>query len=185
MHRGGLGAMEITQNTPGALEGIGRVRSAVGARLFVGAGTILNLTDARKAIDAGAHFIVTPTLQTDTIALCRKRSVPIFCGCLTPTEMLAAHDAGADFVKVFPAVAVGPAFCKAVLEPMPFLKLVPTGGVSAENLGTFFAAGCVAVAAGGNLVSREILQQGNWEALEQRSRRFTEALRTARGGGGS
>lgn len=177
---GGIQAMEITLNTPGALEAVGAIRREYGPTLRVGAGTILDGGDARQAINAGAEFIVTPTLQRDSIAVCREHRVPIACGCLTPTEALAAHRAGADFIKLFPADGLGPAYVRALRAPLPFLKIIPTGGVSLETLPAFIQAGCAGVAVGGNLVSQEILRDRDWDTLTQTAREYVEALAAAR-----
>src|SRR5690606_6223367 len=129
-----------------ALQWLPRLRQELSG-VLIGAGTILNAEDARNAIAAGAQFIVTPTLQFDSIAVCREQNIPIYCGAFTPTEALAAHNAGADFVKIFPAAALGPNFIRDVLGPLPFLKIVPTGGVTAENAASFIRAGAIAVGA--------------------------------------
>lgn len=178
--RGGVQAMEITLNTPGALEAIRRLRDEAGDGLHIGAGTILDGDDARRALDAGAEFIVTPTLQLDSIAVCRERGAPIACGCMTPTEALAAHRAGADFIKVFPADTLGPKYMKAMLAPLPFLKLIPTSGISLENLAAFIEAGCAGVALGSGLVGREILQQQDWDRLADLAAEFVQKLSAAR-----
>lgn len=175
---GGIGAVEVTLNTPGALDAVRTIRAAGGIR--VGAGTILSPDDAEAAIGAGAEYIVTPTLQPDTIAFCRKQGVPIAAGCLTPTEALAAHRAGADFIKLFPAEGLGPAYVRSLLAPLPFLKIIPTGGVTPETIGPFLKAGCVAVAAGSHLVSRDILVRQDWDRLAALAREFTDALARAR-----
>jgi 2-dehydro-3-deoxyphosphogluconate aldolase/(4S)-4-hydroxy-2-oxoglutarate aldolase len=171
--------LEITLNTPGALEGIAKVRQELGD-VVIGAGTILCPADARAAIDAGAQFIVTPTLQLDTIAACRQRQVPIMCGAMTPTEILAAHSAGADYVKLFPAGSLGLEYIKAVLAPLPFVKIVPTGGVSLANLADFLRV-CPAVGVGGNLVDLKLISQGRWDELMAVARQFAQAAATVKG----
>ncbi len=176
---GGIQAMEITLNTPGALTAIAAIRAELGPALRVGAGTILDAGDAQAAIDAGAEFIVTPTLQPDSIAVCRERGVPIACGALTPTECLAAHRAGADFVKLFPAEILGPAYVRALRAPLPFLKLIPTGGVSLENLPAWVEAGCAGVGLGSHLVSREVLQSPDWNTLTLTARQYVDAWASA------
>lgn len=178
--RGGVPALEVTLNTPEALKIIAQLRAELAGVARVGAGTILDAADARHAIEAGAEFIVTPTLQMDSIAQCKGAGVPILCGCLTPTEALAAHRAGADFIKIFPATSVGPGYIKDVLAPLPFLRLVPTGGVNLDNLAQFFQAGCAAVAIGGQLVSKAVLESGDWEALENLARHYMAAVAAAR-----
>lgn len=174
LHAGGVAQLEITLNTPGALEAIPRVRQELGEGATIGAGTILRPDDARTAIDAGATFIVTPTLQPETVRVCRDRGVPIFCGAMTPTEILAAHDAGADYVKLFPAGSLGLDYIKAVLGPLPFVRIVPTGGVSLENVGQFLQV-CPAVGIGGNLADLKLIREGRWDDLTALARRFVEA----------
>ncbi len=177
---GGIRAMEITLNTPGALAAIGAIRRALSPALRVGAGTILGPEDARAAHEAGAEFIVTPTLQLETIAFCREHGLPIACGCLTPTEALAAHRAGSDFIKLFPADTLGPGYVRALLAPLPFLKIIPTGGVSLDNLAAYIQAGGVGVALGGNLVGKAILRDGDWTGLTATAREYVQTLAAAR-----
>ncbi len=177
---GGIRAMEITLNTPGALPAIGAIRRALSPALRVGAGTILSPEDARAAHEAGGEFIVTPTLQVDTIAFCRQQGLPIACGCMTPTEALAAHRAGADFVKLFPSEGLGPGYVRALRAPLPFLKIIPTGGVSLDNLAAFIQAGSAGVALGGNLVSKAVLRDHDWTGLTATAREYVQALAEAR-----
>ena len=177
---GGIRAMEITLNTPGALPAIGHVRRAFSPAMRVGAGTILSPQDARAAHEAGAEFIVTPTLQLETIAFCRAQGLPIACGCMTPTEALAAHQAGADFIKLFPADGLGPGYVRALRAPLPFLKIIPTGGVSLDNLAAFLQAGSAGVALGGNLVSKAVLRDHDWAGLTATSREYVQTLAEAR-----
>ena len=141
---------------------------------------MLDVADALEAIAAGAEFVVTPTLQPETVAACREQKIPVACGSLTPTEALAAHRAGADFVKLFPSDTLGPAYVKAILGPLPFLKIIPTGGVNLETLGSFVQAGCVGVAIGGNLVSKQILLEQDWKGLEMLASQYAAALHAAR-----
>lgn len=177
---GGIRAMEITLNTPGALSAIGAIRRALSPALRVGAGTILSADDARAAQDAGAEFIVTPTLQPDTIAFCRKHGLPLACGCLTPTEALTAHQAGADFIKLFPADGLGPGYVRALLAPLPFLRVIPTGGVSVDNLAAYIQAGSAGVALGSNLVGKAALRDGDWAGLTATAREYVQRLAAAR-----
>ncbi len=152
---GGVNVLEFTLTGRGAIQAVSATRKALGDAVCVGVGTVLKSEDAEAAIDAGAEFLVTPALRRQVIATCVKRQTLILCGGLTPTELLEAHEAGAEMVKVFPAQSGGPNFIKNVLAPMPFLKLVPTGGVSPENARDYLAAGAVAVGIGGNLVSNK------------------------------
>ena len=113
--------------------------------------------------------------------MCNRYSVPIACGAYTPTEALTAHEMGADFIKIFPADGLGPGYIKAILAPLPQLRIIPTGGVDVNTAGSFLKAGCVAVAAGSSLVSREILSERDWPALTERARAFVAAVREAKG----
>jgi 2-dehydro-3-deoxyphosphogluconate aldolase/(4S)-4-hydroxy-2-oxoglutarate aldolase len=128
----------------------------------------------------GAQFIVTPTLQFDSIKVCREQNIPICCGAFTPTEALAAHHAGADFVKIFPAAAVGPNYIRDILGPLPFLKLVPTGGISVDNAADFLRAGAVAVGAGSALFDAKLASKGEFGELETRAKQWIESIREAR-----
>ncbi len=176
---GGLRVMEVTLNTPGALTTIAAIRAAVPG-MTCGAGTVLSPADAAAAINAGARFLVTPALDLPTNAAARTRGVPICAGCASPTEMVAATRAGAHFVKLFPAATFALPHTKAVLEAMPHLPLIPTGGVTPDNLAAYLQAGCPAVAVGSNLVSRQTLTSGDWSALTAAAQRFARAVRAAR-----
>lgn len=177
---GGVETLEFTYTNRGAGAAIEAVRAALGDAVRVGAGSVLDEQTARTAILAGAQFIVTPTLHPATIATCRRYAVPIVCGGLTPTELLAAWEAGADFVKVFPASLGGPAYLKDVLAPLPQLKLIPTGGVSLDNAAAFLGAGAVALAVGGELVRRELVARRAWDELTARARQFSAIAAGAR-----
>ena len=161
---GGVSVLEFTLTGQGALEAISATRLALGDAACVGVGTVLKSEEAEAAIDAGAQFVVTPAVRRQVIATCIKRQTLILCGGFTPTELLEAYEAGAELVKVFPAQLGGPKFIKDVLAPMPFLKLVPTGGVSTENARDYLSAGAVAVGIGGNLVSNKLVAA---EAFDQ------------------
>jgi 2-dehydro-3-deoxyphosphogluconate aldolase/(4S)-4-hydroxy-2-oxoglutarate aldolase len=176
---GGVRVMEVTLNTPGALGAIAAVRSAL-PEMLCGAGTILSPGDAAAAVDAGAQFIITPTLQFETIAYCREKAVPVAPGCASPTEVLAAHRAGAEMIKVFPAATFGLSHIGAMLDAMPKLNLVPTGGVTPETVGKYFAAGCRVVAVGSNLVSKSVLERRDWNGLTKGAQAFVDAIATAR-----
>ncbi len=173
---GGVDTLEFTYTNRRAGAAIEAVRGALGDGAFVGAGTVLDAETARAAILAGAQFIVTPTTRPATIALCRRYAVPIACGALTPTEILGAWEAGADFVKVFPAGLGGPSYIKDVLAPLPHLKLIPTGGVTAENAAAFMRAGAVGIAAGGDLAPKAAVAERNWDAITARAGQFSAAV---------
>jgi len=154
---GGVTVLEFTLTGHGALEAISGTHRALGDTVCVGVGTVLRPQDAEAAIEAGAQFVVTPALRRQVITTCVERQTLVLCGGLTPTELLEAYEAGAELVKVFPARLGGPKFIKDILAPMPFLKMVPTGGVSPENARDYLAAGAVAVGIGGNLVSEKLV----------------------------
>ncbi len=182
--RGGIGAVEITMTTPGALDVIGECANRLGDEILLGAGTVLDPETARAAILAGAEYIVTPTLNPDVITLCRRYDKVIIPGALTPTEILTAWEYGADIVKVFPATAVGPRYFKDVKAPLPQVDLMPTGGVDLDNAGDFIRAGACAVAVGGNLVDKAAVAAGEWQVLTDTARKYVEAVRNARQEGG-
>jgi len=161
---GGVNVLEFTLTGQGATEAVTATRKALGDLVCVGVGTVLSAEQAEAAIDAGAEFLVTPAVRKQVIAASVKRQTLVLCGGMTPTELLEAHEAGAGMVKVFPAQLGGPKFIKDVLAPMPFLKMVPTGGVSPENARDYLAAGAVAVGIGGNLVSNKLVAA---EAFDQ------------------
>jgi 2-dehydro-3-deoxyphosphogluconate aldolase / (4S)-4-hydroxy-2-oxoglutarate aldolase len=173
---GGISSMEVTMTTPNALEVIKNVSGALGEQILMGVGTVLDTETCRMALLAGAKFVVTPVMKPDVITLCNRYSVPIACGAYTPTEALAAHEAGADFIKIFPAEGLGPGYMKAILAPLPMLRIIPTGGVDAGTARSFLDAGCVAVAAGSSLVSKELLKNRDWAALTERAKALVAAV---------
>ncbi len=178
--RGGVGAVEITMTTPGALDVIGECADRLGDELLLGAGSVLDPETARAAILAGAEYIVTPTLNPEVITLCRRYDKIVIPGALTPTEILTAWESGADIVKVFPATVVGPRYFKDVKAPLPQVDLMPTGGVDLDNAGDFIRAGACAVAVGSNLVDRAAAAAGEWHVLTDTARKYVDAVRTAR-----
>jgi 2-dehydro-3-deoxyphosphogluconate aldolase / (4S)-4-hydroxy-2-oxoglutarate aldolase len=172
---GGIRAVELTLNTPGALQSLGEIVSIFGEVVSVGVGTVLDVDGARRSLEAGVHFVVTPTLQPDTIETCREAGVHIIAGSMTPTEALAAHRAGASYIKLFPADSLGPAFVKSILGPLPFLKIVPTGGITLDNFQSFLSCGCIAVGVGGSLVGTDLLDRQDWTALTAEAARYARA----------
>jgi len=177
---GGIDVVEFTYTNPKAGAAVEEVKSALGDAVLAGAGTVLDPETGRAAILQGADFIVTPTVQVDTIRLCQRYSVPTVIGAFTPTEILTAWEAGATFVKVFPASAVGPKYLKDVAGPLPQVRLIPTGGVSAENAGDFIKAGARAVALGSNLVDGTSVANRDWKTITARAQAAVEAVRAAR-----
>lgn len=177
---GGIRAVEFTFTNRFAARAIEAVRAAVGADGFIGAGTVLDPETARIAILAGAEYIVTPTLKRETIELCNRYSIPTLCGAFTPTEILTAWEAGASYVKVHPASLGGPQYFKDVLAPFPHVKLIPSGGVTFDNVTDFFAAGAAAVALGGHLVDRQAVAAGDWSAVTDRAQALNSIVAQAR-----
>jgi len=179
---GGLSILEITMTVPGAVRLIAEVaRRAPDA--LVGAGTVLDPETAQACMDAGALFVVSPALNLDTIAACKERGVAVLPGALTPTEVVTAWRAGADFVKVFPAGALGGAsYIKSLKAPLPQIELVPTGGVNLKTAGDFIRAGAAALGVGADLVDLAALRRGEAAVITQRAREFLEAVRVARAG---
>jgi 2-dehydro-3-deoxyphosphogluconate aldolase/(4S)-4-hydroxy-2-oxoglutarate aldolase len=174
---GGVTTMEVTMTTPNALRVVAEVTARFGSKILMGVGSVIDPETVRAAVAAGAEFIVTPVTKPDVIAAANQLDKAIASGAFTPTECLLAHESGADFVKVFPAEFNGPAYIKALLAPLPMLRLVPTGGVTVENVGAFFAAGSVALGVGSALVSKAVLQNQDWAELTQRAADFVKAAR--------
>jgi 2-dehydro-3-deoxyphosphogluconate aldolase/(4S)-4-hydroxy-2-oxoglutarate aldolase len=172
---GGLTSIELTMTTPGAIRMLEKATAERPNFLF-GLGTVLDAETARAGILAGAKFIVTPALRPEVIKLCQRYSVPIFCGALTPTEVVNAWELGADAAKVFPAEFFGPAYIKSLKAPLPQVELVPTGGVTAENVGEFIKAGAFATAAGSSLVEAKALKEKNWAAITAKAQAFVKAV---------
>jgi 2-dehydro-3-deoxyphosphogluconate aldolase / (4S)-4-hydroxy-2-oxoglutarate aldolase len=173
---GGVNILEFTLTGQGAYDAISATRKALGDTVCVGVGTVLAPDQAEAAIDAGAQFAVTPAVRRQVIATCVKRQTLVLCGGFTPTELLEAHEAGAELVKVFPAQLGGPKFIKDVLAPMPFLKLVPTGGVSPENARDYLSAGAVAVGIGGNLVSNRLVAAEAFDEITATAKACMDAI---------
>jgi 2-dehydro-3-deoxyphosphogluconate aldolase/(4S)-4-hydroxy-2-oxoglutarate aldolase len=178
---GGVRAVEITLTTPGALEGIRALASRADlSGGIVGAGTVLDERSAREVIAAGARFVVSPTFDEAVLRVCREANVPCMPGALTPRELLDAWRAGASLIKLFPASLVGPGYIRDVLAPLPFLRLVPSGGVSLENAAAWIQAGAAAVSIGGALVSASLVAEEAWDRLTARARALVERVAEAR-----
>jgi len=179
---GGVRAVEFTFTNPAAGEAIAATSATLGSRALIGAGSVLDAETARVAILAGARFVVTPTVSLSTIEICNRYGVATTIGALTPTEILTAWQAGATFVKVFPASLGGPRYLRDVLGPLPQLKLIPTGGVDVDNAGEFIRAGAVAVALGSNLVDGRSVATEDWATITARAQGIVDAVAGARRG---
>jgi 2-dehydro-3-deoxyphosphogluconate aldolase/(4S)-4-hydroxy-2-oxoglutarate aldolase len=169
---GGVLAIEITMTVPNPLDAIRTAAGCIGERGLVGAGTVLNSENARQAIAAGAEFVVSPITRVEIIEAAHALNKPAMIGAYTPTEAQTAHEAGADFIKIFPADKLGPGYIKNIRGPLPHLKIVPTGGVDLNTAADFLKAGCVALGVGGSLLTPEILRAGNWTELTRLAREF-------------
>lgn len=177
---GGVMAVEVTMTTPNAFAAIRATVDAMGSRALVGVGTVLDVATCQGAIQAGAEFVVSPICRLDLIAAAHAAGKPVMIGAYTPTEAQLAHEAGADFVKLFPADGLGPAYIKALRAPLPHLKLVPTGGVDLNTIPALVKAGCVAVGAGSSLVSAKLLETEDWPELTKLAAQFVTVMRAAR-----
>lgn len=177
---GGVIAIEITMTTPNAIEAIRSARREIGNRALIGVGTVLDMDSCRAAIAAGAEFVVSPICRTELVPLAQAANRPIMLGAFTPTEAQIAHEAGADFIKLFPAESLGIGYIKAIQAPMPHLRIVPTGGMDVHNVAEFFKVGCKAVGLGSSLVSSKILQDADWPELTRRAVEFVKAAQNAR-----
>ena len=179
--RGGVEVVEVTLNTAGAAQMIGQLVETFGAKMLVGAGTVLSPQGVDQAVAAGARFIVAPNADPRVIARCARHGVPAFPGAFTPTEIVTAWDAGADAVKVFPVSGVGPRYIRDLRGPLPHIPLVPTGGVTAQNCAEFIKAGAVAVGAGSDLVDKGVVDRREFDELERRARAFADGVKVGRG----
>jgi len=180
--KGGVKPVEVTMTTPGAIEAIMEFKDVAQDDTIVGAGTVLDPETARTAILAGAEFIVSPTLNLGVIEVCHRYGKIVIPGAFSPTEILAAWEAGADIVKVFPAGVVGPQYIRDIMGPLPQIRLSPVGGVNLENTPHFIRAGAVAVSVGTSLVDQKALSQKKYEIITENAERFIEAVRLARSG---
>jgi 2-dehydro-3-deoxyphosphogluconate aldolase / (4S)-4-hydroxy-2-oxoglutarate aldolase len=178
--KGGIPIVEITLTVPGALQVISELVKTM-PELLVGAGTVLNKDLARQCAEAGAQFLVTPGFEKESVAVAHKFDLPIMVGALTPTEVMAAWEAGVDFVKIFPCGNLGgPSYIKALKGPLPQVPLVPTGGVNLENAADYIRAGAVALGVGGELILKEALQEQKVKLISELAMRYAELVKNAR-----
>jgi 2-dehydro-3-deoxyphosphogluconate aldolase/(4S)-4-hydroxy-2-oxoglutarate aldolase len=181
IYRGGITTLEITMTVPGAIHVMEKVADRMGDKVLLGAGTVLDGETTRAALLAGAQFIVSPALRHSVIEVAHRYSKPVLPGALTPNEVLAAWEAGADLVKVFPAGNMGgPKYIKALKGPFPHIEMVPTGGVNLETAVDFLLAGSAALGVGSDLVDPHALAAGKLDVIEDNARKFLECVRQAR-----
>lgn len=170
---GGIPIVEITMTVPGAVDVIRELTNSGSGDVLVGAGTVLNVEAARQCLEAGAQFLVSPGLNVPMVQVAKREGKVVMAGALTPTEVMAAWEAGADFVKIFPCGQVGGAkYIKALKGPFPQIPFVPTGGVNLNTAGEFIEAGAVALGVGGELVQAEALKSGRPEIIVENARKF-------------
>lgn len=172
---GGIRLVEVTLNTPNALQIITRWREHFGAQMHIGAGTVLDVESAKNAIAAGAQFLVTPNTDEGVIEYSKEQQTPIFPGAMTPSEMVCAWQAGATAIKVFPASSLGANYLKEVRGPLPQIPLIAVGGVDANNLREFLDAGAIGVGLGGSLVNLQLIQNGQFDELRELAQRCVRA----------
>ncbi|GAB3893154.1 bifunctional 4-hydroxy-2-oxoglutarate aldolase/2-dehydro-3-deoxy-phosphogluconate aldolase [Spirosoma agri] len=172
----GLTTLEITMNTSGAQAMIRHAIDNYGDGLNIGAGTVCTKDDLHKALDAGAQFIVTPVINKKVIKASVKRGIPIFPGAFTPSEIYLAWSLGASMVKVYPATSLGPDYIKDVKAPLDQVKLVPTGGISIDNMAAYFQAGADGLGVGGHLFDKDLIRRNDWAGLTQHFREFVKKL---------
>ncbi|QRQ99535.1 bifunctional 4-hydroxy-2-oxoglutarate aldolase/2-dehydro-3-deoxy-phosphogluconate aldolase [Dyadobacter sandarakinus] len=172
----GLTTVEITMNTPGAADMIAYALEEEGEGLNIGAGTVCTKDDLNDALDAGAQFIVTPVISKKVIKSCVKKGIPVFPGAFTPSEIYNAWTMGASMVKIYPATSLGPEYIKDLKAPMNQLKLLPTGGVSLENMSDFLKAGANGLGIGSQLFDKKIIQEKDWAGLKAHFSRFVQKL---------
>lgn len=182
IHAGGVQCIEITMTVPDAVEIIRDLAKSAKAGVLIGAGTVTDPGTATKVIDAGAKFVVGPALNLDVIRICKDRSVVVIPGGFTPTEILTAWNAGADIVKVFPATSLGPKYFKDLAGPFPQIRLMPTGGVTIENVGDWVKAGAVAVGIGSDLLDKKAIDEERYEVLTERAKRMALNFQQAKFG---
>jgi 2-dehydro-3-deoxyphosphogluconate aldolase/(4S)-4-hydroxy-2-oxoglutarate aldolase len=179
---GGVEVMEVTFTVPRAVQVLEQVAAKLGNRILLGAGTVLDAETARAAILAGAEFIVSPTVSTPVIEVCRRYSKLAMPGALTPTEVVTAWQAGADIVKIFPSELTGPRYLKLLHAPLPQVRLMPTGGVNVDTAGEYLKSGACALGVGGALVDPKLVVAGDLKEIERRARQLVEVVQKFRAG---
>jgi len=175
---GGIPIVEMTMTVPGAVGVIAELSRGVGDRVLIGAGTVLDVDAARACLEAGAQFLVSPGFDAKTVQFARERGILIMPGALTPTEVITAWKAGADFVKIFPAGNVGgPSYIKALKAALPQVPMIPTGGVNLSTAAQFLAAGAAALGIGGELISAAAMKEGNYQTITDSARQYVEIIK--------
>ena len=171
---GGIPIMEVTLNTEGALGMIGRLQQQYGDSMYIGAGTVLDVEDAKRALDAGASYLVTPNTDEEVIRYAVERGAPIFPGAMTPTEVVKAWKAGATAIKIFPGASLGLGYLKEVMAPLNHIPMMAVGGVNEDNIGEFMRIGCYGVGIGGSLVNLKEIGAGHFDWVREKAARLVE-----------
>ncbi len=179
---GGVTVAEVTLTVPRALEVLEKTRAAIGKKMVIGAGTILDAESARSAILAGAEFIVSPTLNLDGIAMAHRYDIPVMPGAFSPTEILTAWEHGADIIKVFPADVLGPVFFKAMRGPLPQIRMMPTGGVDTQTALPFLQAGACALGIGSQLIEPTALEKRDFTRITELAKQYRQIVMNFRQG---
>jgi len=175
---GGIPIVEVTMTVPGAIEVIAALNQSMGGQVLIGAGTVLDADTAQRCLDAGAQFLVSPGFDAETVALARRRNVLAMPGALTPTEVITAWKAGADFVKIFPCGNVGgPAYIKSLKAALPQIPMIPTGGVNLQTAAAFLSAGAAALGIGGELISRAALDARDFGAITKAAEQYVAVVK--------
>ncbi|MDD8017694.1 MAG: bifunctional 4-hydroxy-2-oxoglutarate aldolase/2-dehydro-3-deoxy-phosphogluconate aldolase [Bacteroidota bacterium] len=178
--QGGVKVIEITMTVPNAVGLIKDLSSTISSDVILGAGTVTDSKTAEQVINAGATFVVSPILNTDVIKTCNSADIACMPGCYTPTEIFTAWSAGADVVKVFPATSLGPKYFKDIAGPFPYIKMMPTGGVTIDNVGEWITAGAVAVGIGSDLLDKKAIDEERYDVLTERASRMYVNYKTAK-----
>lgn len=179
LYEGGITVLEVTVDTPGAYETIERLASSMQGKALIGAGTVLDPAAAVAAIQSGAAFLFAPNLNEKVIEVANRHGRLAIPGVMTPTEMVKAAEAGAQAVKLFPAIVLGPAFVRQVRAPLPHIPVIPTGGIGPDNAGAFIEAGAIAVGVGGGLLGDDV-RAGRWHQVTDRAKALVAAVAAAK-----
>lgn len=173
---GGISVVEITMNTAGAAAMISELQSRLGDRMFIGAGTVLDLEGAQTALEAGARFLVTPNTDEEVISFAAEQGIPIYPGAMTPTEIVRAWKAGATAIKLFPTGSLGLSYIKELQGPLSHIPMLAVGGVDEHNVGEFLQAGCYGVGIGSRLFNRSEIERGNYASVTDKAARLIRAI---------
>lgn len=174
-HKVGIKFIEVTYNSSKALEIVKRFSQKEG--LYIGIGTITNLDELEKALDAGAQYIITPTYSKQVVTECNRQDILVICGALSPTEIYSAWRAGADIIKVFPASTMGPNYIRSILGPLSQIKIIPVGGINIENAISYLETGVIALGIGKGLLYKDVNKKNDWEKQAKKIKKFLVTIK--------